>query len=131
MGLISRVSSRTYRHFVVKFFHRCEMASSLQQKVTPVNPKPFLEKLVGRMVTVKLKWGEEYRGLLESKDEYMNFRLQRCEEWGREINDDTNKREMKMKGMLGDVLIRCNNVLYIRQADNMGEAANEEGEMAE
>ena len=36
-----------------------------------------------------------------------------------------------MKGKIGEVLIRCNNVLYIRQADNMGQAPNEEGEMAD
>ena len=51
------------------------MATQMQ-KVTPVNPKPFLEKLVGNMVTVKLKWGEEYRGILESKDDYAQFSTQ-------------------------------------------------------
>ena len=55
-----------------KFFIYCVLFSDMatQMKVTPVNPKPFLEKLVGNMVTVKLKWGEEYRGILESKDDY-------------------------------------------------------------
>lgn len=51
-----------------------------------------------------MKWGQEYRGLLVSTDSYMNFQLSGAEEW---INDE-------MAGELGDVMIRCNNVLYIR-----------------
>merc|ERR1712170_85998 len=91
------------------------MATQMQ-KVTPVNPKPFLEKLVGNMVTVKLKWGEEYRGILESKDDYMNFRLQQCEEWAYTVDEEKKKRELKMKGLLGDVLIRCNKYsTYVKQ----------------
>lgn len=61
----------------------------------------------------------------------MNFRLQQCEEWAYTVDEEKKKRELKMKGLLGDVLIRCNNVLYIRQADNMEQATNEPGEMAE
>jgi len=45
--------------------------------------------------------------------------------------ETSGKRELKLKGKIGEVLIRCNNVLYIRQADNMGQTPNEEGEMAE
>lgn len=28
----------------------------------PVNPKPFLNELTGKVVVVKLKWGMEYKG---------------------------------------------------------------------
>ena len=69
-----------------------------------VNPKPFLQDLVGRDVTVKLKWGMEYHGKLVSSDAYMNVLLAETEEY---IN-------AQFAGQLGDVLIRCNNVLYIR-----------------
>ncbi len=31
-------------------------------QTTPVNPKPFLNDLIGKMVMVKLKWGMEYKG---------------------------------------------------------------------
>lgn len=79
------------------------MAQTTSQKF-PVNPKPFLHELVGKPLIVKLKWGLEYRGLLVSLDSYMNLQLTQTEEW---ING-------KMAGKLGDVLIRCNNVLYIR-----------------
>lgn len=56
-------------------------------------------------MVVKLKWGQEYRGLLVSTDSYMNFQLSETEEW---INEE-------MAGELGDVMIRCNNVLYVRE----------------
>lgn len=69
-----------------------------------MNPKPFLKGLTGKPVAVKLKWGMEYRGYLVSTDGYMNLQLASTEEW---VGD-------KMVGMLGEVLIRCNNVLYIR-----------------
>ena len=70
----------------------------------PVNPKPFLNELTGKPVIVKLKWGMEYKGFLVSVDSYMNLQLASTEEW---IND-------KFAGNLGEVLIRCNNVLYVR-----------------
>eukprot|EP00894_Picocystis_sp_ML_P000269 jgi/Pico_ML_1/50786/g1933.t1 len=74
--------------------------------MTPLNPKPFLAELTGKQVAVKLKWGMEYRGYLVSVDAYMNLQLANCEEW---IDE-------KLAGNLGEVLIRCNNVLYLRQA---------------
>ena len=30
--------------------------------MVPVNPKPFLNDLTGKMVIVRLKWGQEYKG---------------------------------------------------------------------
>jgi small nuclear ribonucleoprotein F len=68
-----------------------------------VNPKPFLIDLTGRQVKVKLKWGMEYHGKLESSDAYMNIQLTSCEEY----------IDGQFAGYLGEVLIRCNNVLYI------------------
>lgn len=44
-------------------------------------------------------------GLLVSADSYMNFQLGAAEEW---IED-------KFAGKLGDMLIRCNNVLHLRE----------------
>ncbi|KAA8496829.1 Small nuclear ribonucleoprotein F [Porphyridium purpureum] len=69
-----------------------------------LNPKPFLAGLVGKPVAVRLKWGLEYRGILVSVDSYMNFLLKDAEE----IVDDV------LTGKLGEILIRCNNVLYVR-----------------
>ena len=70
----------------------------------PVNPKPFLNDLTGKPVIVKLKWGMEYKGYLVSVDSYMNLQLASTEEW----------IDGAFSGNLGEVLIRCNNVLYMR-----------------
>uniref|UniRef100_A0A0N5AFW0 Sm protein F n=1 Tax=Syphacia muris TaxID=451379 RepID=A0A0N5AFW0_9BILA len=77
----------------------------------PVNPKPFLNGLVGKLVVCKLKWGMEYRGYLVSVDGYMNLQLANTEEY----IDGTNQ------GNLGEVLIRCNNVLWIGGAEEGSE----------
>ncbi|KAL1925156.1 uncharacterized protein VTP21DRAFT_39 [Calcarisporiella thermophila] len=70
----------------------------------PVNPKPFLQDLTGKAVMVRLKWGQEYKGYLVSVDSYMNLQLANTEEF----------IDGAPAGTLGEVLIRCNNVLYIR-----------------
>ncbi|PWN26564.1 putative small nuclear ribonucleo protein F [Jaminaea rosea] len=73
----------------------------------PVNPKPFLQQLTGKQVIVKLKWGGlSYKGFLVSTDNYMNFQLANTEE----IREDGGSN-----GSLGEVMIRCNNVLYLRE----------------
>jgi len=82
----------------------------------PVNPKPFLNSLTGKPVVVKLKWGMEYKGFLVSVDGYMNLQLANTEEY----------IDGALTGNLGEVLIRCNNVLYIRGLED-----GEEGEMRE
>ena len=48
----------------------------------------------------------EYRGNLASSDAYMNLQLLKCEEF----------IEGELAGYLGEVLIRCNNVLWIKAA---------------
>jgi small nuclear ribonucleoprotein F len=73
-----------------------------------VNPKPFLADLTGKTVRVKLKWGMEYQGTLASSDAYMNLQLDRTEEF----------IDNQFAGFLGQVLIRCNNILYIRAAQD-------------
>ena len=70
----------------------------------PLNPKPFLNGLTGKPVQVKLKWGMEYKGILVSVDTYMNMQLANTEEY----------IDGALTGNLGEALIRCNNVLYIR-----------------
>lgn len=73
----------------------------------PINPKPFLAQLTGKKVCVKLKWGMEYRGFLVSTDAYMNLQLASTEEF---VDGES-------QGALGEVLIRCNNVMYLRAAE--------------
>lgn len=73
----------------------------------PMNPKPFLNALIGKSVIVMLKWGQEYKGYLVSLDEYLNVQIVNCEEYVRG----------KLVGTLGEVMIRNNNILYIRRED--------------
>lgn len=81
-----------------------EAATSLvSSPFTTLNPRPFLYELTGRPVAVKLKWGTEYRGILVSTDAYLNVQLANAQEY----------KQGESLGCLGDVLIRCNNVLYI------------------
>lgn len=70
----------------------------------PINPRPFLNAMTGKSVYVKLKWGQEYKGILVSQDQYMNLQVASCDEYV----------QGKLVGQLGEVLIRCNNILYIR-----------------
>ena len=72
------------------------------------NPVPFLTELVEKDVIVKLKWGMEYKGKLLSFDSYMNLQLGGTEELG----------GGESTGVLGEVLGRCNNVLYVRANPN-------------
>lgn len=62
---------------------------------------------INEEVIVRLKWGQtEYKGNLISVDSYMNVQLNNTEEY----------IDRKHTGTLGQVLIRCNNVLWISAA---------------
>merc|ERR1712083_1258536 len=84
-----------------------------------VNPKPFLQDLTGKPVIVKLKWGMEYKGYLVSVDSYMNLQLASTEEY----------IDGEFVGGLGEVLIRCNNVLYLRGVPEEDDGAGSDEEM--
>ncbi|KAH8146850.1 uncharacterized protein LAJ45_09224 [Morchella importuna] len=78
----------------------------------PINPRPMLQSLVNKPVVVRLKWGQtEYKGTLVSVDSYMNIQLSGTEEFV----------DGKSTGSLGQVLIRCNNVLWISGDKNAAE----------
>jgi small nuclear ribonucleoprotein F len=71
-----------------------------------VNPKPFLKTLIEKEVVVRLKWNKtEYRGSLVSVDNYMNLQL-----------ENTYEIEGEKEELIGEVFIRCNNVLFVRAA---------------
>merc|ERR1711913_146417 len=92
-----------------------EKVSKMSGTFMGINPKPFLNGLTGKAVMVKLKWGHEYKGYLVSVDAYMNLQLAQTEEF-----IDGN-----FTGKLGEVLVRCNNVLYVRGVED----EMDEGEM--
>ena len=73
----------------------------------PLNPRPFLNNLTGKPVLIKLKWCMDYKGILVSVDSYMNLQLANTEEF----------IDGALTGNLGEALIRCNNVLFIRGID--------------
>ncbi|KAJ3054875.1 hypothetical protein HK097_000501 [Rhizophlyctis rosea] len=64
---------------------------------------------------LKLKWGHEYKGHLVSVDSYMNMQLANTEEF---IDGAST-------GILGEVLVRCNNILYVRQLPEVDEAGDD------
>ena len=63
----------TRTNTVLRVFWDLKTNSAIQ--VAPVNPRPFLQELTGKMVAVKLKWGLEYRGFLVATDAYMNLQV--------------------------------------------------------
>ncbi|WPH04722.1 Hypothetical protein R9X50_00761500 [Acrodontium crateriforme] len=88
----------------------------------PLNPRPMLQQLVNEEVIVRLKWNQqEYTGRLVSVDSYMNIQLSGAEEWTVGAND----AGMKSEGVLGQVLIRCNNVLWISARGQKGDVKME------
>ncbi|CAF0912210.1 unnamed protein product [Didymodactylos carnosus] len=88
--------------------------TGVSQMKTPLNPRPYINELVGKKILVRLKWGMEYRGVLVSVDQYMNVQLGNAVEY----IDDQNK------GPLGEIMIRCNNILYIHGMDEDEEDDN-------
>lgn len=67
-------------------------------------PIKILRKAIDGIVLVKLKDGKEYRGRLKEIDVYMNLVLEGAEE----LEDG------KPTAKYGEVLIRGNNILYIK-----------------
>lgn len=73
------------------------------------NPKPFLVSLIDKDVVIRLKWNKtEYKGKLKSVDNYMNFRLN-------EAYESVLEGGERIEEQIGDVFIRCNNVLFVRE----------------
>jgi len=67
-------------------------------------PIRILQKAIDNLVLIKLKDGKEYQGRLKEIDVYMNLVL----EGAQEIEDDNPTAKF------GEVLIRGNNILYIK-----------------
>ena len=70
---------------------------------SPANPLSVIYKQLNKRVTVYLKGGEKYTGVLTKADSYMNLVLDEALE---ERSDRTTK--------YGRVLIRGNNILLVR-----------------
>lgn len=76
-----------------------------------VYPHVFIKGLVGKEIIVRLKWNKtEYIGKLMAVDKYMNLQLENTKE--SVVGDDHKRSEDE----LGEIFIRCNNVLLVREA---------------
>ncbi|KAI5172608.1 small nuclear ribonucleoprotein F [Nematocida sp. LUAm3] len=65
-----------------------------------MTPSMLLEELQNKSVTIHLKWKDSYTGYLVSFDKYLNIHL---------------KDAKKNRSQVGDVVIRCNNILYLHE----------------
>merc|ERR1739848_970707 len=71
MGLISRVSSRTYRSFDHTFFETCEKNFTK----TTMKLAAFLMKMNNNTVTIELKNGSSVQGTIQGADMMMNIHM--------------------------------------------------------
>jgi len=72
-------------------------------------PLSVLQKATSKLVSVRLKSDIEYRGKMSNVDPYMNVILLEAEE----------SENGQKKANYGKVVIRGNNVLYIRIEDRL------------
>lgn len=67
------------------------------------------------MVLVRLKWNRmEYKGILISFDNYMNLQLDKASEI---VFGENSQNEIEEP--IGEIFIRCNNVLFIKEVKEM------------
>jgi len=76
----------------------------MSQTTTSKRPLTVLQKNTKKDVIVTLKSGVEYRGKMENVDSYMNLIMTDAEELNQE----------KVVGKFGRVIVRGNNVLFIK-----------------
>ncbi|OWB77306.1 hypothetical protein B5S32_g1468 [[Candida] boidinii] len=90
----------------------------------PVNPKPYLTSLINSQVVIKLKFNNiEYHGKLLSIDNYMNLLLDsNVKEYNLEKPDD------EPVSLGNELFIRCNNVLWIGEEQEIEKEEEEKEE---
>jgi len=84
--------------------HGCMTRENSVSQSTTKRPLTTLQKSTKKKVTVKLKNETEYRGRMDNVDSYMNLIMTDAEEI----------REDKVVASYGRVILRGNNVLFIR-----------------
>ena len=82
---------------------------SLSSQQHPKRPLTVLQKAINKKVAVRLKNENEYSGKMSNVDSYMNLILEDAEEF----NGQTHIANY------GKVVIRGNNVLFIRLEDEI------------
>lgn len=93
-------------------------AAHTNKQFQPINPKPFLKTLVDKPVIVRLKWNQLlYKGTLVAIDNYMNLQLEDTSEIVGGASSEADSKDSDTRAeKIGDIFIRCNNVLYVREA---------------
>jgi small nuclear ribonucleoprotein len=88
------------------FFRKTRVKSSQVNSTPQPSKKPLsvLQKAISRSASIRLKNEIEYRGKVSNVDPYMNVILTDAEEY---VNG-------KLSANYGKIVIRGNNVLYIR-----------------
>ncbi|ADM11364.1 small nuclear ribonucleoprotein F [Encephalitozoon intestinalis ATCC 50506] len=81
------------------------MEESYGGKPSRENPKQFLHRIRDKNVSVTLKWGQVYEGVLVTSDNYFNILLDKCIE-----------KDGESEAMVGEVTIRCNNIKSIAES---------------
>lgn len=71
------------------------------------NPKQFLLRLISKKVKTTVRNNLEYEGILQSVDKYFNVLLSESIEFVKGVE----------QGYIGDVLIRCNNIIFIKEVN--------------
>jgi small nuclear ribonucleoprotein len=102
--------------FIIKedifLFFRKTTVKSFQVNSTPQpskKPLSVLQKSISKSAAIRLKNEIEYRGKVSNVDPYMNVILTDAEEY----------ENGKLSANYGKVVIRGNNVLYIRLDDSL------------
>ncbi|CAD2216573.1 small nuclear ribonucleoprotein F [Angomonas deanei] len=91
-----------YHFFKIKFVK----SRKKEKKYFPMDeniPAAFLSSLVGKNISVRSKWGCIYTGQLVSVDDFFNLQIKDAKEIAKETTE------------LGEMLLRNNNILYIRE----------------
>merc|ERR1739848_942894 len=76
MGLISRVSSRTYRNFLVEKSTHFYFELAVKMASHHAIPIKILHEAEGHIITVETSTGEIYRGKLQDAEDNMNIQMQ-------------------------------------------------------
>lgn len=74
-----------------------------KEETSPVNPLTMIYRQLNKRITILLKGGEKYTGILTKVDSYMNVVL-----------DDTIEERSDKTAKYGRVLIRGNNILLVK-----------------
>merc|ERR1712071_458866 len=120
MGLISRVSSRTYRNFFQKKKHGYRSARSKRRRKERISSQ--LGKIYGQSNSCEVSRGREVTGILKGCDTLMNLVLDQTTEFKNELDDPYKKSGDERN--LGLVVCRGTSINMVSPKDGMEQISN-------